>query len=158
MPIFRVKAVKIYTGQKNLQGYIRGIRDKYQVWWWSTTLITGRAIMRNQIHAKFLTELFAHLPPNFLHFSVWTVVMIQGHPCFWRLFVWTAFSVENNSPTPGRINLSNSSLFGMCSQLFVMINNTDHRKDNNAGQWGERWRSGWRRSGHQQVITWDQLV
>ena len=32
MPIFRVKSVKIYTGQKNLHGYIRGIRDKYQVW------------------------------------------------------------------------------------------------------------------------------
>ena len=33
MPIFRVKSVKIYTGQKNLHEYIRGIRDKYQVWW-----------------------------------------------------------------------------------------------------------------------------
>ena len=32
MPIFRVKSVKIYTGQKNLHWYIRGIRDKYQVW------------------------------------------------------------------------------------------------------------------------------
>ena len=32
MPIFRAKSVKIYTGQKNLHGYIRGIRDKYQVW------------------------------------------------------------------------------------------------------------------------------
>ena len=31
MPIFRVKSVKIYTSQKNLHGYIRGIRDKYQV-------------------------------------------------------------------------------------------------------------------------------
>ena len=30
-PIFRVKSVKIYTGQINLHGYIRGIRDKYQV-------------------------------------------------------------------------------------------------------------------------------
>ena len=32
MPIFRVESVKIYTGQKNLHGYIRGIRDKYEVW------------------------------------------------------------------------------------------------------------------------------
>ena len=32
MPIFRVKSVKIYTGQKNLHGYTRGARDKYQVW------------------------------------------------------------------------------------------------------------------------------
>ena len=32
MPIFRFKSVKIYTGQKNLHGYIRGIRDKYEVW------------------------------------------------------------------------------------------------------------------------------
>ena len=31
MPIFRVKSVKIYTGKKNLHGYIRVIRDKYQV-------------------------------------------------------------------------------------------------------------------------------
>ena len=31
MPIFRVKSVKIYTGQKNLHGYMRGIRDKYEV-------------------------------------------------------------------------------------------------------------------------------
>ena len=31
MPIFRVKSVKIYTGQKYLHGYIRGIRDKYEV-------------------------------------------------------------------------------------------------------------------------------
>ena len=32
MPIFRVKSVKIYTGQKKLHGYSRGARDKYQVW------------------------------------------------------------------------------------------------------------------------------
>ena len=32
MPIFRVKSVKIYTGQKKLHGYIRGIRDKLEVW------------------------------------------------------------------------------------------------------------------------------
>ena len=33
MPIFRVKSVKIYTGpKKNLHEYIRGVRDKYQVW------------------------------------------------------------------------------------------------------------------------------
>ena len=34
MPIFRVKSVKIYTGKKNLHGYIRGIRDKYEVCAW----------------------------------------------------------------------------------------------------------------------------
>ena len=32
MPIFCVKSVKIYTGQKNLHEYTRGSRDKYQVW------------------------------------------------------------------------------------------------------------------------------
>ena len=32
MPIFRVKSVKIYTGQKNVDEYTRGSRDKYQVW------------------------------------------------------------------------------------------------------------------------------
>ena len=32
LPIFRVKSVKIYTGQKNLHGHVRGDRDKYQVW------------------------------------------------------------------------------------------------------------------------------
>ncbi len=31
LPIFRVKSVKIYTGQKNLHEYIRGVRDKYAV-------------------------------------------------------------------------------------------------------------------------------
>ena len=31
MPIFCVKSVKIYTGQKNLHGYTRGSRNKYQV-------------------------------------------------------------------------------------------------------------------------------
>ena len=31
MQIFCVKSVKIYTGQKNLHGYICGIRDKYEV-------------------------------------------------------------------------------------------------------------------------------
>ena len=36
MPIFRVKSVKTYTGQKKLHGYIRGIRDKYQVWTFSS--------------------------------------------------------------------------------------------------------------------------
>ena len=30
LPIFRVKSVKIYTGQKNLHGHVRGDRDKYQ--------------------------------------------------------------------------------------------------------------------------------
>ena len=32
MPIFCVKSVKIYTGQKNLHGYTCGSRNKYQVW------------------------------------------------------------------------------------------------------------------------------
>ena len=32
MPIFCVKSVKIYTGQKKLHGYTRGIRDKLEVW------------------------------------------------------------------------------------------------------------------------------
>ena len=32
LPIFRVKSVKIYTGQKNLHEHVRGVRDKYQVW------------------------------------------------------------------------------------------------------------------------------
>ena len=32
MPIFRVKSVKIYTGQKNLHEHVRGVRVKYQVW------------------------------------------------------------------------------------------------------------------------------
>ena len=32
LPIFRVKSIKIYTGQKKLHEYIRGVRDKYQVW------------------------------------------------------------------------------------------------------------------------------
>ena len=32
MPIFRVKSVKIYTGQKNLHEHVRGVRDKYRVW------------------------------------------------------------------------------------------------------------------------------
>ena len=31
MPIFCVKSVKIYTGQKNLHEYTRGSRDKYEV-------------------------------------------------------------------------------------------------------------------------------
>ena len=31
LPIFRVKSVKIYTGQKNLHEHARGARDKYQV-------------------------------------------------------------------------------------------------------------------------------
>ena len=31
MPIFRVKSVKIYTGQKNLHEYFCGSRDKYEV-------------------------------------------------------------------------------------------------------------------------------
>ena len=32
LPIFCVKSVKIYTGQKNLHGYTRGIRDKLEVY------------------------------------------------------------------------------------------------------------------------------
>ena len=31
LSIFRVKSVRIYTDQKNLHEYIRGVRDKYQV-------------------------------------------------------------------------------------------------------------------------------
>ena len=31
LPTFRVKSVKIYTGQKKLHGHVRGDRDKYQV-------------------------------------------------------------------------------------------------------------------------------
>ena len=33
LPIFRVKSVKIYTGQKNLHEHARGARDKYQICW-----------------------------------------------------------------------------------------------------------------------------
>ena len=33
MPIFRVKSVKkIIPAKKNLHKYIRGVRDKYEVW------------------------------------------------------------------------------------------------------------------------------
>ena len=32
MPIFRIKSVKICTGQKNLHKYTHGSRDKYEVW------------------------------------------------------------------------------------------------------------------------------
>ena len=32
LPILRIKSVNIYTGQKNLHEYIRGVRDKYEVW------------------------------------------------------------------------------------------------------------------------------
>ena len=32
LPNVRVKSEKIYTGQKFLHEYIRGVRDKYQVW------------------------------------------------------------------------------------------------------------------------------
>ena len=31
MPIFRVKSVKIYTGQKIYTDAVRGVRDKYEV-------------------------------------------------------------------------------------------------------------------------------
>ena len=31
MPFFRIKSVKIYTGQKNYTDAVRGVRDKYQV-------------------------------------------------------------------------------------------------------------------------------
>ena len=31
LPIFRIKSVKNYTGQKKLHKYIRGVRDKYEV-------------------------------------------------------------------------------------------------------------------------------
>ena len=31
LPIFRVKSVKIYTGQKNLHEHVRGVRDKFDV-------------------------------------------------------------------------------------------------------------------------------
>ena len=42
MPIFRVKSVKIYTGQKNLHGYSRGARNKYQVCICHHTIETNR--------------------------------------------------------------------------------------------------------------------
>ena len=32
MPIFRVKSLKFTPAKKNLHEYIRGVRDKYQVW------------------------------------------------------------------------------------------------------------------------------
>ena len=41
MPIFRVKSVKLYTGQKKLQEYTRGVRDKYQVWMWCWRFLYG---------------------------------------------------------------------------------------------------------------------
>merc|ERR1712173_30968 len=46
LPIFRVKSVKIYTGQKNLHEYIRGVRDKYQVWF--------RLVYADMFHTLFV--------------------------------------------------------------------------------------------------------
>ena len=43
MPIFRVKSVKIYTGQKNLHGYTRGIRDKLEVWSDTSLFVTEKS-------------------------------------------------------------------------------------------------------------------
>ena len=43
MPIFCVKSVKIYTGQKNLHGYTRGIRDKLEVWSDTSLFVTEKS-------------------------------------------------------------------------------------------------------------------
>ena len=49
MPIFRVKSVKIYTGQKNLHEHVRGVRDKYQV------CLTGMSV-RPDFRINFLSR------------------------------------------------------------------------------------------------------
>ena len=43
MPIFCVKSVKIDTGQKNLHGYTRGIRDKLEVWSDTSLFVTEKS-------------------------------------------------------------------------------------------------------------------
>ena len=45
MPIFRVKSVKIYTGQKKLHENSRGFRDKYEVCIWNSHLCAGRCLL-----------------------------------------------------------------------------------------------------------------
>ena len=63
MPIFRVKSVKIYTGQKNLHGYIRGIRDKYQVWE-QVLCFCWNGIWAELVHSKKLTKHFIDCEPD----------------------------------------------------------------------------------------------
>ena len=74
MPIFRIKSVKIYTGQKKLHGYTRGSRYKYHVWSSSPYSPRWQVIKRRWIpanHCSYITrqcnaKLIAHFINNFV--------------------------------------------------------------------------------------------
>ena len=76
MPIFRVKSVKIYTGQKNLHGYIRGIRDKYQVWLMLRRRMGFIMITRVKKYCKFSDDFYWFF--QLQHDSWWDSLVCRG--------------------------------------------------------------------------------
>ena len=52
MPIFRIKSVKIYTGQKNLHENSRGFRDKYEVWMWLPPTVAQLVVLLVDLHHR----------------------------------------------------------------------------------------------------------
>ena len=74
LPIFRVKSVKIYTGQKNLHGHVRGDRDKYQVW-----EVTGlrEGLAAQSTEAAETTAVYEITTTNlfFVHFVIFTFIL-----------------------------------------------------------------------------------
>ena len=59
MPIFRVKSIKIYTGQKKLHEYVRGVRDKYEVCMVMVVMLVFVVIARTDGKGKTLKMLLA---------------------------------------------------------------------------------------------------
>ena len=132
MPIFRVKSVKNYTGQKNLHEYIRGVCDKYQVWGrdfkpWKYEDLEYKGLRYTRIQAAT-----HHLKKNYLFQSEkWTQNILRrylgfarkGH-CFdpyrFRVFFQINFLLvwKTNLPIIKILNIPiNRDLYGLVWDL-----------------------------------------
>ena len=118
MPIFRVKSVKIYTGQKNLHGYIRGIRDKLEVCFFSSLILQffyifniraargwgfGRALsavcnywgsLHGLVHPRVLCQVWYLILDNLI-FNIWDCII-------WYLIYCIYCILSGSSPAQAR--------------------------------------------------------
>ena len=112
MPIFRVKSVKNYTGQKNLHGYTRGAPDKYQVWALPPLIWT-----KSKRTATFFRETSPYAANLLFHGqnclemdvgSLWLDINKVSNPCSGYISNTLNFNANKNSESQGGsiINLS----------------------------------------------------
>ena len=122
MPIFRVKSVKIYIGQKKIYtSAARGARDKYQV----CKSYQHISIMTSEVFLPDISLIFLKMNVCIYTLSMWLSCAVGLEVVYWIYSVWTKHASVGRS--------ANSAL-----QTFTSCS-SQRRK--NSGGMSKRWQN-----------------